>query len=358
MRRGLLCGTSVLVLSLLAVLFLRMRQHDDTGGLKISNASLNLGHVWESPEYRWPISVANTTPEYMDSVRVSASCSCVSAFPSAFSLPAEGSTQVQLLLNLQKNGVNTQRLSWPFDVQVFAFSNGRDTKPTTWNVKGTVHQSPLEILPTHVDFGDSLVFGSEFHPKHLEVICRRKISSLSVSADESVVAVSLKPTGNDRYRVVIQPRSDLEFGDHDFLLLFQADVSQSDLPPSLARVCDYRLPCTANVVQGGYAVPASINFGVVKIGQTLTETVSVGHLLKSVEFSVAAKIEEVEADSPTDIEPDQNSGLSAQRKIFRISQRADKLGPNSSTATFIVSLPGHTAQTINVPISYHAIAAD
>lgn len=322
--------------------------------LSICHRSRDLGHVWERADFRWIVPILNTSLKSVDVLNVSASCACVSVSPRAFTVPAGGTVDVVLSLDLRKPGdaSTVAEAFWPFEVKIVPIVGGSFSKHDTWTLTGKVQRSPFVLSTTEVDFGESLVYGSAFSPRYVRVKSAIPFSDLQASCDPSIATVSIEHIiPSSCYQLKILPHSTLAIGEHEFVVHLRSHVAQHDLPAGIHEPPEFDVPVKATVVQSSYVVPGSLVFGVEEVGKTIEKAILVG-LLETTGFSVSSQ---VDGHCSTTVQREQSDSACTEPKVFKVIQHIDHVGAYSGNVRFKVDVKGKKSQVIDLPISYHGI---
>jgi hypothetical protein len=148
--------------------------------------------------------------------------------------------------------------------------------------------------------------------------------------------------------------STLPTGEHDFSVCITASLRPDKVPAKLPSKVEYGLAVAARVLPNAYAVPASLNFGVVGMGEMLEAKVAIG-TLRGTFFDVNSY--RGNHDSTT-IQAERPPRMRSEPKVFTVRQHVVQAGPFSSTVDFVLDLPGGGgSNTITVPVSYYGLEA-
>jgi hypothetical protein len=138
--------------------------------LVVDDQYISFGGVWEDPVFIWTLPIRNTTNEEIEIAGFAASCSCVKIQPSSITLPAYGTAQVRLTLNLQSAHNEPDLYGKDFQVAIQPRISKGAGSQVGWVVKGKIKQ-PFAFDPPVIDFKESLVRGLRLTPGSAIITC-------------------------------------------------------------------------------------------------------------------------------------------------------------------------------------------
>lgn len=316
--------------------------------LLVDEVTLDVGTVWAQTQFPWKLRLENNTEHDVAISSLEASCQCTSIEPVKFVVPAKGSVEITLLLDLVPNtraSLATEPV--PFSVDIIAHVAGQPAERMSWTLTGAIRKS-AHFSPADVFFDEA---SNQWAPEHR---FESQEVSFSVPVPLREVRVSVHPadrgsaaaglTTSTSGIVNITPALGIRSGPFAFdVELTGVTVSGEQLPVSV-------LPVRGVCLRDIYAVPAAVTLGACRIGDVVETTVVLDSRTKRL-FSVESITE------PSDVlqvEPFQGAGESVC--LFHIRQKIVSEGPQHGEVVLRISTPGAAStDDIIIPIRYVGI---
>ncbi len=349
-------GLWILILASVAVgaVWLRSnanRNITSKGLLLVPEEALDFGDVWAQPNFQWTLPIQNPTGGDVEIVEFRSSCGCSSIQPEKLLIPAGRTMLVRVALDLTTRDPQQLGLrSRAFATEIVPVIKSGLPSQVHWRLRGRVRPYPIVLSPTRVDFGESLVRGSSFPSRTVEVKCSEALASLVAECDESLArARVVQPIqAGSCLHLEITPRTNLPAGEHAFKVklkpVLRATAAGSALPPLMLEV-------SAEVCNDVYVAPSTLWFGAAKVGEILEDTVTLGSREKR--FAVVEV--KHQGGDPVRVEPAREAGENLH--VFRVVQRVANVGAQQGRVEFLVREEGES-QPYGVWLSlfYHGLA--
>lgn len=292
-----------------------------TAVLRIAEADLHFGDVWEQQDFVWPVTVENTSASAKQITGFSGSCSCQTISPREFTLQPGESQRVEVRLDLRAN--NSQALAEPVDnfaVAIWATVKG-EPKDISWKLTGRVKH--VVRCPDRVDLGRVSELAPEKGAVEFGIRPFAKLSRFRIVPGAAWVRTELKRVG-DNYAIKIIPESGLKQQAYATKLEFElADGDGRELPK-------LTIPVKFTVGPDIVAEPDSVNFGDREVGEVVRENVTIhsvsGQKLKFVSAACDAdgfQFNALPSSDPICLELNQSAGKSFDKQPLRIVVRDD-----------------------------------
>src|SRR5262249_46331017 len=141
---------AVFVASVVVAFFLGLSS--TAGDVFIPESDRDFGEGWEQQEFQLTLPVINSTHEEIRIASIDSSCGCLSLSPLFLVVPAMGSAQIEIKLDLRFNPAETPE---PREVvvQLAPHFEGSKQPPPVWTVKGRV-RSPVRLKKRFAFLGD------------------------------------------------------------------------------------------------------------------------------------------------------------------------------------------------------------
>lgn len=242
------------------------------GPLEIAPQHLDFGEVWEQREFICELPLVNTSPDPIDIDGFQVSCTCVKSIsPDIFRLyPGETRSLCVVLDFTQPPPDRTVDMVRSFSARIIPMVAAESVASRGWELHGRI-KLPFLLSAEPVDFGDRLTSGEQHPVEEVAVSVHPSIQITSASCEPEVAAVWLAPvdsTTQRSFRLYIQPNSNVEAGLHRAIVSL---IGQPlDGTSRLAKQVHVLLP----VHQEVDCVPPSLHFGVLRIGERATQTVT------------------------------------------------------------------------------------
>lgn len=297
----------------------------EQAALVVDERYLSFGEVWEDPAFSWMMPIRNTTNQAIEITGFSTSCLCSKIEPASLNIPAHGTMEVCLTLNLldTRRGFNLAGREFKIAVQP-RIALGAATQ-AGWIVQGRVKQ-PFSVQPPVVDFDDSLVRGESFAPRTATITCGLDVAELTARCDSPSFKFKVsRDEKNPRcFRLEIQPREDIPSGSFNrFVKLTASTPSQKEASGTV--------PVVGRVIEEISLQPDRIVFGAEVVGAELRETVIL-QSRKGKEFTIQ------------EIEKGKDAGIAVDLGLKK------KDGVQNLVVSFPVKRLGHQEYTIHVKV--------
>ena len=319
--------------------------------LSVNEATLNMGTVWAQRRFPWKLQLENNTEIDVAVDDLKATCLCMSIEPVKFVVPAKGSVEITLLLDLVVNRSKSAAAeTTPFSVDIIALVSGQPDERLTWTLTGAIRKS-ANFSPAELFFDET---SNQWAPEH-----RLETQEVSFSVPVPLQDVSVRVHPADRGTAVarfttstsgiveVTPAADLRAGPFAFdVELSGVTVRGEQLPVSV-------LPVRGVCLRDIYAVPAAVTFGPCKIGDIVETTVVLNSRTKRL-FSVKSITGQSNA---IQVEPIKvKGGVESTAHLFRVRQRIVNEGAQQGEIVIETSSPGATAtDAIIIPVRYVGI---
>jgi hypothetical protein len=181
--------------------------------LAVDENDLGFGEMWEDPAFAKVLPIKNTTNESIEIAGFVASCSCTKIEPSSVVIPARGSADLRLTLDLRKPQSDPDGKATDFNVTIVPRIVNPTGPQSTWLVHGTV-KHPCVIEPQSLDFEESLLRGKPFTPRKTTITYRFDVTELTASCDASFLDfhVTRSESNPRQFTLEVVPRSDAPSG--------------------------------------------------------------------------------------------------------------------------------------------------
>jgi hypothetical protein len=239
-----------------------------TPALVVDEQYLSFGEVWEDPAFVRILPIHNTTDENIEIDGFATSCSCGKVEPSSITVPAHGTVEAHLILDLRSPHREPDLKAKDFAVHIQPqISKGSGRQPR-WVVQGKVMQ-PFAIEPPVVDFEESLVRGQPFASCSVLIACGLDVAELTAHCDSSFLTVKVARGAKDRrqFHLEVQPLPNMPGGRFDFLVRITA------LTPSKQEVSG-AVPVIGGVLEDVVLQPEFVTGGAEPIGAKIQETIT------------------------------------------------------------------------------------
>lgn len=333
------CGLSIL-------LHIRTRAVTGAGGpLEVEAQYLAIGTVWEQEDYCVRLPIRNVTRTEVHVTRLLPSCSCTSIEPESFRI-APGSTEtVELHIDVTRAAgkeVNGVLRPFSFLVTPIFASESRQHRP--WIFRGMVRPS-LSLKPAVLDFADSLVVGSPFPTRSVDVRAHVPLKSLRAECKDIIASAVVRKYANDasRFQVDVSVRKDAIPRVYDFKVLLHPTTEDNQiLPPTPLRVM-------AQVVEDVQASPSAVIVGNVRAGTSKQETI----LIRSRTGSPVQLAELTSDSNEVDVSHSKENARSGAVQL-RVRIEPDPMRERSHETTIHVRLTTSAGRSValDIPVVY------
>jgi hypothetical protein len=320
--------------------------HEFTGPLVVESSSLDLGEVWEEPEYVHTLPVHNRGSQEVKVTDIATPCGCVSVNPRSFSVSPSGSTQVAVTLDLtsRPQGALGQDVR-PFSVEVHPLFTGTQLPRATrgWTLTARV-KSRVTLDALALNFGERPMQGVPAEPRSLVATVHVPCQRLEVATRGGGVNANtrrLDPTGN-RYEITFTPDTiALPVGS------FKATATVSVVTPSGETLFGARLPVEGTVRPELNLLPARLILGAKPVGETASGTL----VLQGAAGNDLA-VQQIETDSSDVTVTPVAVEIAPGARAWRVTQRISKAGDQSSTVCFVFTRAGRQIKATVIVSSF------
>jgi|GEM_PF-3230430 len=327
----ILCGTAY---------YLGLSRKERPPDLLVDSASLNFGEVWETSHFKWTLRLRNIGADPVMIDHFTTSCGCGSLEPPSLVIPARGTSEVTLLLNLN-HGADQ---STPFGVRDFSvmvkpvIANDPGGSPT-WNIHGRVRRS-LVVSPQHLHLNE--VNAEEESVFTVEATPAAAFAALTAECSHPLRSVTVTPPTSEygAYIIrVVNPPGELPLGPFTSILRLQPRISEETQLPSIT------VPVHGIVVSDLDVMPSRLDLGVLPLLQAHTSTVTVRS-----RSGRPFEVQGFSADSDTVSVARAPGELSAQVFRVAVTPLADS---HKHRILFLCQRPKRPAESISLVVSYY-----
>lgn len=312
-------------------------------GLAVETAALDLGEVWEQPEYVHELVIHNQSPVTKEIQDILPSCGCSSVEPRALKIPSGGEAIVRMKIDLAFRRPREMGLARrPIVVEIWPVGKSSAPRREGWQVHGII-KSRVTLDTAALDFGDEPVRGQS--PLSRTAIAKVHIpdTKLQVKAVPPHVTIASRPQNGsaDEFELTIAPKPLLEAGS------FRCKVKVDLVTAAGARLSGVVLPVSGRMRPEVRALPSQVVFGPQRVGQTAEATVTLQ--APAGEVWVVDHIEMESEDVRVERFTDRRISL---HQTFRIRQRISRTGHQASTVRFFVRKGEESPVPLPMEVSY------
>lgn len=245
-----------------------------TALLTPDRAAADFGEAWESQRFAWKLPLTNTTPETVRVLDISASCTCVSIEPQAFTLPPGATRVVNLVLDLtpKPNEKPNATRTFAAELAIVTATQGLAPAPERVTVKGTV-RPVLDVQPRDPSFGTRPDRVQPPLPTAFTVVPAAALESLTAVCDSPGFTADVRPVPNGTaMTVTVTPTLPVAAGP------FTVDVRLVPKPAGGGTLPERRVKVLGQIAPDVTADPPEVSVGARAVGESREETVSVASL--------------------------------------------------------------------------------
>ena len=320
-----------------------------TQALVVDKQHLSFGEIWESKDYPWEVVVKNVASHEVEIINIATSCTCVSATPKQFAIPAGQNTTLYLKLDLTKGQERTNALtSRPFEVKVDAMVKelGRSIN-YSWTIGGKIREA-LKFDRRLVDFERSLIFGEHFPAAQCVLIHDKSIKNLKINSSSTLADVSIVDdviNADGRAQIRITPKKSITAGEWEFDIYAEGKTMEGK------TLIGKSLPIRMHVLDKLIIEPSEMSLGAYRIGSAIKKRVLLQSLAED-KASIVLQGFSV-SDMSTHVEPllDRHENALA----FQIIQHVNDLGFHESSVNFVVVAGDNRRHDVRLKITWHGI---
>lgn len=326
------------------------------GGLQIPAEALDFGVVWMQPDFEWILPVKNTSGEAIQITDIQTSCACSAVKPTHLTIGAGEVSEIQVRLDLRPEELTeVSQAVEPLEFKLVPVLDRALPGGIVWTIRGRVRRA-FEISPKSLDFGESLVAGSQFEPATFKVRCLLPGAAVSARCEDSAATVRVVPANDGiwDYDVEVLPNADLPAGDYSFLVALKATASTgSDLLAEVRGDPSLRIHSFARVYRQIRAMPEHVYFGGAYLGESLQETITLGSV--NVPFMVT-KVECTPEQSLAVLALGEATERWTTRMAYQVMQKVTDAGVQHGEIRFHVTVDEPaSAEEIVVSVSHEGL---
>ncbi|MBI1900438.1 MAG: hypothetical protein HYS13_04890, partial [Planctomycetia bacterium] len=215
---------------------------------------LDFGEVWQEKRFEWILPIENRANREITIAELISNCGCavIELEPRPLTIPAGGKANLRAILDLTppdgpKVGAS-RRIEFEFGVKL------RNEGPQTFSLRGVV-RTPVALDPMKVDFGETLVVGTEHSSRRVVVHELWPLGSVACEADSNCGIAELSASEGGKRILTFQPRPDLGAGEHPSVVRLICRTPEGDaLPP-------VEIPVKLTILPELRAMPAKLYLG-------------------------------------------------------------------------------------------------
>ncbi|MEX2119600.1 MAG: hypothetical protein WD847_08395 [Pirellulales bacterium] len=309
--------------------------------LTVDDKWLNFGVVWEQKDYVVTLPLKNLSDGPLE-VRAVISCGCGAFDPQQLTMAPGATERVRVSLDLTRPDPEIDS-GLPRDFATLVTFALDEKSPVSFNLRGEVLPHPLSIQPRSVEFGEPLIKDSPWPSRSVRVTSAHPIRSLQAVCDKRIADVRVhRPIPGDySWEVVVSPSPELPPGPLELRVALDAvfDV------PELAGVPPATLDVKGVVETDVYANPRSLHFGLVGVGEVVSEVLSLGS--RHDPFEVLG----MEPSGGSELSVTPAGELAGGGVSYLVSRRVDEAGLQRGHVRFDVG-QGRRRYEVVVPVSW------
>lgn len=253
--------------------------------LVVDEQYLSFGDVWEDPAFIWTLPIRNTTNETVEIIGFVADCPCGKIEPPSLEIPAHGTKEIRVTLNLRipYNGTGTQKIHPTddlseksvnekhlnrFSIKLAPVFPNRLDRREVWTITGQVRRAGI-LAPNEVYFGDTLARGMSNVKKKVVLQSKAPVHEVVATCDSTVAKLEVKrQKGNpEKYDIIVNPMMDMKAGPFKGEGKIQLILDSGEQPPPLL------LPISGVLLEDIQVKQSPILLGVATIGTTVDESI-------------------------------------------------------------------------------------
>jgi hypothetical protein len=313
-------------------------------GLEVAASDLDIGEVWEEPNFVRPVTITNRADRPVEVVDLRGGCECTAVEPRSFALGPGESQRVQVRIDLTHRyphqfGVERREIS----LGLFPHLKERGATAAGWTITGGV-KSRVSLEGRGIEFGDTCGQGGPPVTRKMRATAHVPLAGLDASCPAEMATVGVRRVGESgQYHVTVTPNPSLPLGPFTFEVALTATLPDGS-----------KFACSSFRVGGEMrspvrVVPDPVLFGEHAVGATAEAFVSV-------RFPAASwSVDRVETElSETSVTPaDPIDG----RPAYRITQPVTKAGDRNCVVRFVVRKPDGKLETVPATLRWHGESA-
>jgi hypothetical protein len=314
--------------------------------LFIEPAELNLGEVWEEPDFTTTVWLRNTSDHDVSISKFATGCDCLGIEPVSPVVPANGSIPLRVKIDL------TRRLpyAWgverrPFTLTVHPIVTQAGVAPSGWEFTAVV-RSRVTLSDLRLEFADKCTHAGPVITRKVEATAHLLVASLETMVQPRIADVQIKPILGPpgKYDIIVMPDPKLPVGPFSFEILIIAVM-----PDGVRNRCA-TIQVTGEMQPATRVVPSIVILGEHPVGSEAAAEVSVRLPERS-----GWVVDHVEVESPQ-LNVFQIGTFKDETLRYRLVQRITKRGDQESKVRFIIRQQDGTHDTVETDVRYHGAA--
>jgi hypothetical protein len=309
-------------------------------GLAVAKADLNMGEVWEEKEVAWRLPIRNQTGTSIAIRNFGTDCGCTLVEPRSLTIPAGTTATLNLTFDLTHRLLQDMgQERRPFAISLHPIlARGRPRGPG-WQVHGTV-KSRVTLDTLAVDFGERPVHGKPSVARKVLAAVHVPVESIEVKLNSAIATalVARRKGSGAQFEIAIKPNPDLSPG----TVLTQAEINVRT--PTGERLRGATLPVSGHMQPEVRVLPARVLLEGKAIGESAEAIIT----LQGEE----PKVDHIETDSPGLLVEPVEIATSLKGRTYRVRQKVEKLGDQTSIARFVLRKRDQTLVTMQVEVCY------
>jgi hypothetical protein len=303
---------------------------------------LDFGEVWQEKGFEWVLPIENRANREITITELISNCGCavIELEPRPLTIPADGKANLRAILDLTPpDGAKvaaSRRIEFEFGVKL------RNEGPQTFSLRGVV-RTPVTLDAVKIDFGETLVVGTEHSSRRVVVDQLWPLSSVACEADSQCGSAQLSASEGGKRILTFQPRPDLGAGDYPSVVRLICTTPEGDVLPPV------EIPVKLTILPELRAMPAKLYIGHCSPGGELEGEV-VLQSARGRAFSVV-RIDVAECGS---LSVEQVHGGAVEHAL-RVHFRPPTAGLNVSTIHVTLDDADGARQTVPIPVSAYVI---
>jgi hypothetical protein len=309
----------------------------------VDAAALDLGEVWERPDFVHSIAIRNRRSTTAEIQAFAASCDCLSVESRTLAIPPGETATVRLKLDLSLRALHELgQAVRPLHLEIRPVCKGAVSKEAGWVLHGVV-KSALTLDTLALRFGDAAGSGATPFSRKVRATVHLPGGSLRATAKPDLVTVDVRqrPETTDEFELTIAPRKGLPVGAFTCKLKLEVVSAAGEVIPGVTLAIDGTIQPPVR------ALPARLLLGSRRVGSTAEATVTLQ--VPEGENWVVDHVEAESADVAVDAVA--AAGIPAGR-TFRVRQRISLEGPQSSVIRFVVRKGGGPLEAVTMAVCY------
>lgn len=311
-------------------------------GLAISKAALDLGEVWESPDYECVLPIQNEAGSSIAVQRLLASCTCTQIAPQQFTIAAGQTKLVSLKLDLawrmpQDLGLEKR----PYSVEIWP-RHEKSTVQPGWVLHGTI-RSRVTLDTLRLQYADQPIHGQAPVSRRIKATVHVPARGLDVEVTPAIATTQVipRPGSSDEYELQVAPLPSLPSGPFQFKL--RVDV----IAPDGTRMPGVTIPAAGTMGQEVQPLPSQVLLGSHPLGRTAE-----ADLVLQASAGMDWEVAQIEVDSPdVQVRPIGRKDSSLGR-TYRVIQRIAREGDQTSAVRFVLKRPDREPLRVRVNVCY------